>query len=611
MEKEILFISLLTLVYLYDFTILNQDLSYPCTIRNKLGKVKLSFVRHSKDISGLIPFSLYLKNNISGKIDNASCYIYIKDFKIFNFNLFQQSAYAYCYFLSDILDDINNYKISSVKSKYDIKVNDNFKFNVSNKDEYSSHNMSIFYRKVDNFEFVSKKGTFMFYGQKKLLSKSLDSITFIIKLYYENYNEIREAKCSRKKIEDITLYVQQISYKCEIAEMNKNFKNLRILDSDYVSDIPYDYNNMNKDPIETQKATKARNLDSNRLYFNIHNIYCNNRRDIFIFNGTISGLIKKSKEFSIFPSSSDKDKCYVPAANISENIQIKCLLYSTISQKNNLIVEKLKKDNVEILFDNNLKTNNECTEVDSILYFRQINSFKYKNKNIIEFNFIGMTSQPIYIENNIYLYLYLINKNEKLDENLREANCSLNNDIQIKNFIQGNYICEIKIKNIAKDYSSFILSSYNNTIKDIPEDKTLLNPVETDKAIKKARPRASLIASPPSCGAVKDLSPPPYFPNGVLAALTITASFIFLPSFLCVLLSYPFLPSMHPRYITFPCCPGCFMFTIVSLGLDIHNTFFLCYGKAAPGRDRSSTSLVIILFWMCIRFLSLMLRSFL
>ena len=581
MEKEILFISLLTLVYLYDFTILNQDLSYPCTIRNKLGKVKLSFIRHSKDISGLIPFSLYLKNNISGKIDNASCYIYIKDFKIFNFNLFQQRAYAYCYFLSDILDDINNYKISSVKSKYDIKVDDNFKFNASNKDEYSSHNMSIFYRKVDNFEFVSKKGTFMFYGQKKLLSKSLDSITFIIKLYYENYNEIREAKCSRKKIEDISSYIQQISYKCEIAEMNNNFKNLRILDSDYVSGIPYDYNNMDKDPIETQKATKARSLVSKKNYeFVIYNIYSNNKGDILIFNGTLSDEIIESKIFSIPLLSSDKcqSECYVPASASSKEIQIKCSLCTNILQKSNFIFENLtlKNEKGEILYLKSNKKNNKFIALDPILYFRQINSFSYdknnenenkgkdkdkdedkekgkgkdkgkdkdkdkdedkekgkgkgkdkgkdkdkdkdedkekgkgkgkdkdkdkdedkenskdkdkdkdesKDKNKIKFKFIGLTEQPISKNNTISLNLYLIKKNNQ-DKNLSKANCTFSFVTEIKNLFQVNYNCEIELKDNSENYISFELSRYNNiNIEDIPEDKALLNPVETDEAIK-------------------------------------------------------------------------------------------------------------------------------
>jgi len=492
MEKEILFLSLLTLVYLYDFKILNQDPNYPCTIRNMFGKVKLSFERHS-DISGLIPFELNLKNEMSGKIVNVSCYINIKETKYLGI-IYEKSAY--CYILSDILDDLNIYNISSIKAKYDIEISDNFKFNAYNKDEYSSYNMPLFYRQVNNFQPGSKKATFMFYGLKKYTYTIFNSfyfneITFIIKLHYDNYSEIGEAICFKIKTEDFPSDIQQNSYKCEITEIKNNLKYIRILDSDSVSGIPYDYNNKFKDPIETQEeinnGTLVNSANSKTFsLFKINNAYCDNKRDIITFSGTIFGEIKDSKVFPIFLSSSEKcrSECYVPAVTSEEKIQLKCTLCNTALQKINFIFENqiLKNGKDEILFLNEDKIK-KCTAIDynSILYFRQINYFNYqKQKKKMNFNFIGLTTEPIY--NEIKLYLYLI-KGNKLESNLNTALCSFNNRIKIKNFFQNNYSCEIQINN--KGYSSFELSRHNNiNIEDIPEDKTLLNPLKTDKAIK-------------------------------------------------------------------------------------------------------------------------------
>ena len=486
MEKEILFLSLLTLVYLYDFKILNQDPNYPCTIRNIFGKVKLSIERNYY-ISDLIPFELNLKNEISGKIVNVSCYIEKNDW-------YHYQKSAYCYILSDILDDLNNYNISSIKSEYDIEISDNFKFNAYNKDEYSSYNMSLFYRQVNNFQLGSKKGTFMFYGLKKYTIFNFfyfTKITFIIKLHYDNYSEIREAICYRIKTDDFPSDIQQNSYKCEITEIKNNLKYLRILDSDDVSGIPYDYNNKFRDPLETQKeinnGTLVNSANSKTFsLFKLNNAFCDNKRDIITFSGTTFGEIKESKVFPIFLSSSNKcrSECYVPAATSEEKIQIKCTLCSTALQKSNFIFENqiLKNGKDEILFLNEDKIE-KCTAFDnnSILYFRQINSFSHKkNKKKMNFNFIGLTTEPIY--NEIKLYLYLI-KGNKLESNLNTALCSFNNQIKIKNLFQNNYSCEIQINN--NDYSSFELSRYNNiNIEDIPEDKALLNPLKTDKAIK-------------------------------------------------------------------------------------------------------------------------------
>ena len=430
----------------------------------------------SSNPPSLIPFNLELKNKKSGQIKKAYCYID---------NIENRSKYrnSYFYILLDLLEEFSNYNISSIKSKYEIRVDKLFKLKSLNKCKYSSYNMPIFYRQVNNFDFA---GNFMFYG----LANNTFSKTFFINIIYEDYDEIRKIKCEMKNVSIILPYINQIIYKCVINE--QNIKNLRILDSDELSGIPYDYTGILRDPIETQEAILANYANSKSLsMFKIHNIYCDNKRDILTFIGTIFGEIKESKIFPILFSSSDncQSECYVPASASGKEIQIKCTLCSANSRKYNFIYEnqiiKIEKD--ELLLVNGFKID-KCISLDFNLnlYFRQISSFKYyENLRKINFNFIGLTAQPINKKSNINLNLYLIYKdkkgNNKTEQDLTTASCTFNKTI---NLVQVLYICEIKTKNKNRKYSSLELSRYNNNIEGIPENETLLNPSKTDEAIK-------------------------------------------------------------------------------------------------------------------------------
>ena len=443
MKKIILFLSLFTIVYLFEcrkymqiMHIMPSITSNDCQIRKMFGKIKLSVIDYTNNKKDLIPFNLELKNinNI-----NISCYIKEENISFYSFSI----RNAYCYILSDLLNDLSNYNIASIYSKYDdIKIIDNFKLNDFNKYEYSNYNMSIFYRQVNNFTLQGKNGTFMFYGLTKSTSSYSSQITLLVNI---NNKEIRESKCNEQYVENISLYIRQITYKCEIKEID-NISNLRILDSDDVSGIPYDYNDILRDPIETQNAIKAGTLvnyaESKSIsLFNIHYIYSNDRRGILTFIGTIFGEIKENKIFPILISSSDKcqSECYVPASTSGEEIQIKCILCSTISQKSNFIFEHqiLKNGNDEILFFNEFKTEkyiaskmNDVTIINGILgnYSENIfntaliESSKYNKLN--EFIINGIFDGIINIKIN------LINKRLfLLDYSL---NCSLINNSEGK-----------------------------------------------------------------------------------------------------------------------------------------------------------------------------------
>ena len=359
MKKRILFLSLFTIVYLFDcgkyIYIMPSITPNNCQIRKMFGKIKLSVIDYSRNKKDLIPFNLEL-NNIDNI--NVSCYIKEENVSFYSFSI----RNAYCYIFSDLIEDLSNYNIASIYSNHDdIKIIDNFKLNDFNKYEYSSHNNLIFYRQVNNFTLEGDNITFMFYGLVKRASSYSSQIILLVNI---NNNEIKEAICNEQNIENISSYIKQIAYKCKIKEIENNITNLRILDSDDVSGIPYDYNDILRDPIETQNAIKAGTLvnyaeSKNISLFNIHYIYSNDRRGFLTFIGTIFGEIKENKIFPILISSTDKchSECYVPASTSGEEIQIKCTLCSNISQKSNFIFEHqiLKNGNDEILFFNEIK----------------------------------------------------------------------------------------------------------------------------------------------------------------------------------------------------------------------------------------------------------------
>jgi hypothetical protein len=234
--------------------------------------------------------------------------------------------------------------------------------------------MSIFYRQVNDFKLSRGEGTFKFYGLINSESYSPE-ITFLTNIYYNDSSRIKEAICKEPKKENISQYLKQIVYNCKIKEIYKTITNLRILDSDYVSGIPYDYN-------DTLREIKAGTLDNNTVseslpLFNIHNIYCDNKKDILIFIGTIFDEIKESKTFPILFPSLDKcqSECYVPASTSGKEIQIKCTLCKAITQKSNFVFEHqiLKNGKDEILFFNEFK-------IDKYIKGKPVGKFRKINK---------------------------------------------------------------------------------------------------------------------------------------------------------------------------------------------------------------------------------------
>ena len=245
MKKIILFLALLAFVYLKP-KIYKLD---NCQVRYMLKKVKVLFNElDSLKVQDLIPYNLELKKENSNEIVNASCYIEKSLSK-------KSTRNSYCYILSDFLDDESSYKISKINSKYDL---DKKKFNfIFNECEYSGNNKPIFFRQVNNFNLIDNKGIFMFYAITKDKNNAPSSITFLTNITYENNAEIKEAICFINSKQDKSPNITQIAYECIIEEIeNQNFKYLRILDSDDISGIPYDYNDILRNPINPKSYSR-------------------------------------------------------------------------------------------------------------------------------------------------------------------------------------------------------------------------------------------------------------------------------------------------------------------------------------------------------------------
>ena len=113
MKKIILFLSLFTFVVL-DVTITIKS-QVKCQFRHMLRIVEFSIKIYPKlsinllYLPDIIPFSLELKSEKSVQKVKTSC--------------FKQTFYdfAYCYILSDFLDDFSNYNVSKIKSNYNIE----------------------------------------------------------------------------------------------------------------------------------------------------------------------------------------------------------------------------------------------------------------------------------------------------------------------------------------------------------------------------------------------------------------------------------------------------------------------------------------------------------
>jgi len=424
MKKLILFLLLLTFVYL------NVKID-DCQIN----KVILSeeFKDHSNLLSNLpelFPFSLELKSANS----EANCYIESPK---------SSTRYAYCYVLSEFLDDLNRYKNSNYNKvifnnhKFGIKISNSFKFETLNKCEYSKKKTPILFRQVNNFNLNANKGTFMFYGVTKGKFNSDLSITFFVNIIYEKNIETKKAKSSSCSSNNMSSYLYQIACTCTIEDIEDHYyKYIRILDSDDISGIPYGYN-VRLSPIETQIAIQNEILidytKSNPIIlFDINKIECQENQGILRFNGKMkSGEIKESKNLKFLISSKHEcqSECIIPATKLGDNVNIDCILCSNITRKNNFNFDQIiTYEKYEIMFNDSSNAGEmECKAMNFKinLTYEAINSFKIEN-NKIKFNLIGNTIQSISQNNHFALYLYLIS-NGKKEPNLSVATLSYNN----------------------------------------------------------------------------------------------------------------------------------------------------------------------------------------
>ena len=118
------------------------------------------------------------------------------------------------------------------------------------------------------------------------------------------------------------------------------------------------------------------------------------------------------------------------------------------------------------------------------LSFRQIQAFNFnKEAHSISFTFFGIASQPIQTGYSFTFRLYLIFIDGTKDTELSEATCTYEKD-QYSDGLQTQveFNCIIKDLDENQEYSSFEIFD-SEFVAGIPDDKILLDPVKTQKAI--------------------------------------------------------------------------------------------------------------------------------
>ena len=122
------------------------------------------------------------------------------------------------------------------------------------------------------------------------------------------------------------------------------------------------------------------------------------------------------------------------------------------------------------------------------LSFRQINHFIFnRTSHFISFNFFGITTRSIKASYKIILQLYLILSGGNRDTTLSTATCTIGQAVDPNGGqAQADFDCEIEDLDKTKEYESFELYD-SKDIAGIPEDKILINPVKTKKAIKNGK----------------------------------------------------------------------------------------------------------------------------
>ena len=428
---------------------------------------------------------------------------------------------AYCYFDPPILSADLTYKNDTLNfsSNNEIVVKDDF-YIIAQKCESKAEaekksDLHLSFKQISTFKQVDTLITFFFYG---LTTKQLDEkfeIIINIYLYLEGgvkEKDPRPAKCKIiKAVNPKKLGSIQAPFKCSIDGLERRYHTIKFSSSNDIAGVPFE-NETLLDPKLTDEEIKKKTLPNctepeeekvTPTVINVENITsetCETQGD-FIIRANLSENVDEEVILNVpaaYPIGVEST-CIIPKGNAGELVIIRCK-YNNDTENQPLILEQriVKFKVKQFLFSNAKSKEMTCRDSDlvsaekkfnSSLSFRQVSGFEYnKNESKITFNFTGLTTETMVENTTIDLYVFLITEDDKLDSILTKATCLLNETVNVNKTseetqAQADFICEITGLDPNKNYKSLELNS-SDFIVGIPNNKTLLDPVKTDEAIK-------------------------------------------------------------------------------------------------------------------------------
>ena len=394
--------------------------------------------------------------------------------------------------------------------------------------------IKLSFRQIQGFNFNKETHsiTFTFFGIAAQPIQTGYSFTFRIYLLFidgTKDTELSEATCTYEKDQFSDGLQTQTEFNCIIKDLDENqeYSSFEIFDSEYIAGIPDDKTLL--DPVKTQQAIDDKLLDDYSLEENQHKYPLFFRTEIldgsvsetgdFIIIGTISDQVKEDIYFNLdltYPAN-QVIECKLPSSP-SGRVEIECVFKNSISDyiviELQIIKQGLKElftmaalkssapyhwknqtdssqeiqtniaHSTDILTDKPIPVEIE-KKLNLYLSFRQVYGFYFNpSAHFITFNFFGITTQKIVNGYEFYFELYLILEDGTKDTELTKALCSLDKDVDPTNKqAQADFNCSISNLNENQKYLSFEIYG-SEEIAGIPEDKTLLDPIKTEQAIK-------------------------------------------------------------------------------------------------------------------------------
>ena len=424
---------------------------------------------------------------------------------------------AYCLFDPPEIDAQLTYKKDSLVQQDDeVEIKEDFYIIaqkcISNEDAIKIGNISLTFQQVHNFKFENKAINFNFIGLTTAeIQKDFEIKMFVYLIGTGKEKELKEVKCSVSEvITPLSLWIPAFApFECKIEGLEKEYVTFEFQSSEFIAGVPYDDPTL-LNPILTDEAIKKGiildfSLPENQketpnpiIIESFEGSSCG-EKGTYTIKAKLGQTNKKKTKLHIpmtYPGGINSI-CTIPESDAEQEITIECKLAGEISNQALVIEQRtVQLGNDKFLIQKGTSKEMTCTNgeikgaqhlLDIFLTFRQINHFEFKKESKeITFDFFGLTTQKIETGATITLLVNLMLEGGKLDPELSEAKCTVKEGIEPSGDngkVQAEYTCTIANLDDKKEFISLELSS-SEDIAGIPEDKILLDPVKTEKAIK-------------------------------------------------------------------------------------------------------------------------------